>query len=129
MSDIIVKVPFTCSRTNKEHQVSLPLAEAAEFGANLEQKIEVGKEIAKTLTDMPVTPDFVVFYQGRVHVLSTVHESQAHAIGRNINQILRDDNAYEVAAPRKRKSAEEKAADVVGKGDTKEPKADKKKAS
>lgn len=103
--NLLVSVPFVCSRTDKEHAVKVPAAEAIAFMGEMEAKEAAAKMAIEGITGMPVKPDVVIYYKGKCFALANVHEKSDAAIARAFNEIVSKD-IFALPEPKPRKKAE-----------------------
>jgi hypothetical protein len=98
----IVTVPMTCSRSQKEFPLKLPLDAVGEHVDLSKQKVKVAVELSKALQELEGRPDLIVFYKGRGVVFANVHESQDVPVQRLVNLIAKRD-IFDLPEPTKRK--------------------------
>lgn len=103
--NLLVSVPFICSRTDKEHAVKVPAEEAIAFMTTMEAKETAAKMAIEGITGMPVKPDVVIYYKGKCYALANVHEKSDAAIARAFNEIVNED-VFALPEPKPRKKAE-----------------------
>ncbi len=103
--NLLVSVPFVCSRTDKEHSVKVPAADAIAFMGTMEAKEEAAKAVITGIDAMPVKPDVVIYYKGRTFALANVHDKSDAAIARAFNEIT-NTKTFALPEPKPRKKAE-----------------------
>jgi hypothetical protein len=103
--NLLVTVPFICSRTEKEHNVKVPLAEAEAFMGGMAAKEAAAEAVKTGIEGMAVRPDVVLYYKGQTIVLANVHDKSDAAISRAFNEIANKD-VFALPEPKPRKKAE-----------------------
>lgn len=103
--NLLVSVPFVCSRTDKEHAVKVPVEEAQAFLAQMAAKEEAAAAVLAGINAMPVKPDVVIYYKGQCVVLANVHDKSDAAISRAFNEIANKD-IFLLREPKSRKKGD-----------------------
>jgi hypothetical protein len=103
--NLLVSVPFVCSRTDKEHAVKVPAEDAISFMTEMEAKEAAAKAVIEGINGMAVKPDVVIYYKGQCFALANVHDKSEAAISRAFNEIVNKD-VFALPEPKPRKKAE-----------------------
>ena len=104
-----VEVKFVCDRTGKTDTIEMSLEKVEAFYKTQEAKIKATAAIKKELTALPAEnmPDLVVYYRGKVVVLSNVNIKYDNMISRHLHEITNNDAVFpavEVTNKRTRKN-------------------------
>src|SRR5690349_7596321 len=88
-----VKIPVTCSRTEKTRDVHLPLDQVGDFLARQAAKRKNAVLIQEFINNIPVEerPDMIAIYKGQGGVLAHVDMKSDSIVGRAFNEALDDD--------------------------------------
>lgn len=108
MSETVVKIDATCSRTGKTETIEIPLSQAEKFHDIRKQRETSAIALTKSLNEVPSEkmPDLIVVYKGQMSIRPNVNPKSDAALARLLHDVTRDETAFPKPTANKRKSKE-----------------------